>query len=325
MNIQNLADRTIAERRIVNCETLAVENGLGGTFNFADPQAPNAYRPQYGSSVAGRQGGNPLLEPEQSTSFTFSTVIEPRMFPNLALVLDYYEIEIDDVIAAVSAQVAGNNCVSGTSLNRSACNTLTRSRVDDPATPRDDRLLLIDFIQGSINYAKREVRGLDFTARYLLDTEEAFGRDFGRFNYRINGSWLIEQKNFNNIEDPADFTALEGTIFYPRVRFTSSLTWSPNDAFSVTWDADWQTSQDIIKIRNYVLNSDQRDPRYLTTGNYVRHDLSVRYNLRDDLTLRAGVVNVFDAEQAPWLGGAISSNFDPFGRRFSIGLNYRPY
>ena len=45
--------------------------------------------------------------------------------------------------------------------------------------------------------------------------------------------------------------------------------------------------------------------------------------MRDDLTLRAGVTNAFDAEPPPYLGFA--STFDPYGRRFNIGLNWRPY
>jgi outer membrane receptor protein involved in Fe transport len=58
-------------------------------------------------------GGNPNLKPEESDSFTFSTVLRPRFIPNFSLVLDYYEITIDDVIAAVSADTAAANCVNG--------------------------------------------------------------------------------------------------------------------------------------------------------------------------------------------------------------------
>ena len=46
---------------------------------------------------------------------------------------------------------------------------------------------------------------------------------------------------------------------------------------------------------------------------------------RDNLTVRAGVVNAFDAEPARWLGGTSSDNFDLFGRRFFLSLNYRPF
>lgn len=326
LTIQNLADRTIAAQRAANCAVLAQRAGL--TFSFTDPTAANAFRPVYTQSVAGFNQGNAGLKPEEAESFTFSTVFQPRFVPNFSLVLDYYEIQIDQVIAAVGAATAAVNCVSGPAINESACATLTRSPVDNPSTAQDDRFALTSFIQGSINYAKRTVRGMDFTANYSLDTEEAWGRDWGRFNYRLNGSWLIEQKNFNNIENPNDFTELASTFsgtIYPRVRFTSSLSWTPMEQVTLSWDADFQTATDNIQRRNYVANSDQRDPRYLDTGDFIRHDFTVRYNIDDQTTLRLGVVNAFDEEPAPWMGGTILTSLDSFGRRFSIGLNWRPY
>ena len=57
----------------------------------------------------------------------------------------------------------------------------------------------------------------------------------------------------------------------------------------------------------------------------MRNDFTVRYNVNQDLTLRAGVVNAFDSEQAPYLGTTLYSNFDPYGRRFFIGLNYKVF
>ena len=39
----------------------------------------------------------------------------------------------------------------------------------------------------------------------------------------------------------------------------------------------------------------------------------------------AAVVNAFDAEQAPWLQTTLYSNFDPYGTRYFIGLNFRPW
>ena len=155
------------------------------------------------------------------------------------------------------------------------------------------------------------------------------GRNWGRFDYSINGSWLIQQDNYNNVNDPGDVTSYAGYAVtggsYPRVRFTSALSWAPNEAWRVTWSADWQSSQSIIKPRDFILNPDQRPLEGIDTGAFVRNDLMVRWNIRDDLTIRGGVTNIFDAEQSPWLGTTLYSNFDPYGRRFTIGLNYRPW
>lgn len=331
---QNTEIRT---NRVANCTALAQQKGL--TYDFAGATATNTddYVPVYTSGIAGVNGGNPFLQPEESESFTFSTVIRPRFIPNFSLVLDYYEIEITNVIASVTAQTAANNCVNGVGLNPAACSTIFRNvaAVANPQSPQDASEAfkvgapqgdpIGGFIQGSINYAALTTRGLDFTATYRWDFEEMMGRDWGVLNYSIGGLWLIEQENFLNAANPNDGNELSSDLFYPRVRFTSSLTWTPNDVWSVNWSMDWQTSQDILSPRDFINNADSRSQDYLDTGNFARHDFTFRWNVRDDLSLRTGVVNAFDNEPAEWLGTTLYSNFDPYGRRFFIGLNYRPF
>lgn len=318
------------DNRVANCTALAAARGLTFDFAGATPQISDDFDPTVlgSGSVRGSTGGNPFLQPEESDSFTFSTVIAPRMFPDLTVVLDYYEIELTNVIASVTAITAAENCVNGATLNTAACATIFRNNpnlafaIGSPVTDPVGA-----YIQGSINYAKRSTRGLDFTARYSLDLEENFGLDWGRLDYSLQGSWLIEQKNFNNAQNPADFTESASAIFFPRVRMTSRLTYTPTDNFSVTWSVDWQSAQDSSSLRSLgqTGNPDARIPQYFNTGNFARHDLSVRYELNDEVTLRTGVTNIFDAEQPRFLGTTLTSNFDPYGTRFFVGLNYRPF
>ena len=336
-NINAAANLQYKQNRIQNCQILLNEYNAANNTNFAfdfaglTPADSDDFDPSdFGTGgTAGVSGGNPALRPETSESFTFSTVIQPRFFPDFSLVLDYYEIEIDDVIASVTAIVAAEQCVNGSVLNRNFCDTIFRDDVSRPfliGRPTGDPIG--GFIQGSTNYAKRTTRGLDFTAQYGLDFDEHFGRDWGRLDYRVAGTWLMEQKQFNNPSNPSDFTQLDGDIFYPRVRLTSSLTYTPNDVWSVNWTMDWQASQDNAStIRDYALsgNIDARVMEDIRTGSFARHDFTVRMNVRDDLSVRMGVVNAFDAEQPRYLGSTLTSNFDPWGTRFFIGLNYRPF
>lgn len=184
---------------------------------------------------------------------------------------------------------------------------------------------MTSFIQGSINYAKRDVRGLDFNVRYGFETADLIGHDFGRIAYSLRGSWLIEQENYNNIDNPNDVTTLDTNLFYPRVRFTSTVAYMPTDRLTLTWAMDWQTAQDIVKKRDMAANWDNRFEQYYDTGDFARHDFTVNYQMRDNLSVRAGVTNAFDAEQARWLATTLYSNFDPWGRRFFVGFNYRPW
>lgn len=325
-NIAAVNDAETRANRVANCTALAGAQGL--TFDFAGATATNLddFRPNYTSGIAGVLGGNPNLKPEESDSFTFSTVLRPRFIPNFSLVLDYYEINIDDVISAVSADTAAANCVNGPTLNADACSTIFRNNPAIPfgvGAPNGDPVG--GFIQRSFNYAALKTRGLDFTARYMIDTEEMFGRNFGQLDYSIAGSWLITQQQYLNEADASDYDELAGTLFYPRVRFTSSLTWTPNETWSVNWTADWQAAQNIVYSRDFVNNADSREVGQMDTGNFVRNDFTVRYNVTDDLSLRTGVVNAFDAEQAPYLGTTLYSNFDPYGRRFFVGLNWKAW
>ena len=324
-NIAALDDQEKKANRIRNCTTLAADQGL--SFDFGGETATNTddFVPNYTSGIAGVMGGNPNLSPEESESFTFSTVFQPRFVPGLTLSLDYYEIRIDQVIASVSVPGAAANCVDGNELNIEACNSIFRNNPDIPfgvGAPSGDPIG--GFIQQSFNYAALETRGLDFGGAYSWDMAD-WGRDWGRFDYRLNGSWLIEQQQFLNEGDPSDFDELAGGLSYPRVRLTSSLSWRPNDVWNINWTADWQTAQNIVRARDFVNNADSRLGDQLDTGNFTRHDITVRYNVRDDLTLRAGVVNVFDAEQRDILGTTIYPNYDPYGRRFFVGLNFRPF
>ncbi|MGH6979237.1 MAG: TonB-dependent receptor domain-containing protein, partial [Brevundimonas sp.] len=291
-------DAETKQNRINNCTALAAEQGL--SFDFAGATATNVddFRPNYTSGVAGSAGGNPNLSPEESDSFTFSTVLRPRFIPNFSLVLDYYEIKIDRVIAAVSAATAAANCVNGATLNTDACATIFRNNPNIAfgiGAPAGDAVG--GFIERSFNYASLETRGLDFTARYAMDLEEMTGHSWGRLDYSLSGMWLIDQKQFINESDPGDFDDLTTSLQYPRVRMSSSLTYTPNDVWSINWTADWQGSQNIIDVRDFVNNGDSRNYNEISTGDFTRHDFTVRWNVRDNLSVRAGVVNAFDAEQ----------------------------
>lgn len=335
-------DPQIRSNRIRNCEALAVADGFApGFFDWGGATATNTddYIPNYTSGVAGVNAGNPFLEPEESESFTFSVILKPRMFPNLSVVLDYYDIRVDNVIAAVSARVASENCVNGNTLDVAACSTIFR---DNPSTwdgVSPDPIArssgfrigapaghpIGGFIQGSINYAGLETEGLDFSVNYAIDTFDLIGQDWGRFSYSLNGLWLISQESYTNTSDPTDASGSAGNLFFPRVRFNSSLTYAPNDIWSVNWTADWQTSQQINSPFGLMSNIDNVPSDSLKTGAFTRHDFTFRWNVRDDLSVRAGVVNAFDNEQNPYLGGTLYNNFDAWGRRFFIGLNYRPW
>lgn len=321
--INAVADPTTQANQRANCQALS--RAAGFNFSFNSTTAPDAYLPAYGTGgIPGLAGGNPFLQAETSDSFTVSAVWTPRMFPNFSMVLDYYDIVIDDAIAATTAQQNATQCVSGATINAAACATLTR----DPNT-----WLVTTFVQGSLNYAKLTAEGVDFSTRFNFELEDVFGHDWGRIDWNTRGSYNIQRQDFTNIANPAVHLDREGLYQDPTasflyndsvVRFLSTVAWSPTDRLSVSWDWDWQSSQEIEDVDVLVANPDRYDSiKYLETGAFSQHDFTVRYQIQDDLTVNAGVINAFDEEPARWLGNTTADNFDLFGRRFFVNMNYK--
>lgn len=310
--ITNLTDAKIKANREKNCVALGIPTGTNIIYT---------------STPAGKNAGNPFLKPEKSFSVTASMIITPRFWPKSTFVFDYYDIEIKDVIAAVSAQTAANQCVSGEVLNAGICATLTRTgSVGSGTTPAYG---IIDFIQGSVNYARTTNRGIDFQFLYRTDIEDIIGKDWGRVNYRLSGNYLFEQHDFTNISNPSEHTDFETGLGLPRVRFSSRVSWEVNEKLAITWNADWQASQWLsngtrpFDVDDMKIDPDNREARYYSTRPFVQHDFTVTYSPRERLVLRGGVVNAFDREPDRWLGNSTSDNFDLFGRRFFLGFNYK--
>ncbi|WP_333591049.1 TonB-dependent receptor domain-containing protein, partial [Brevundimonas sp.] len=313
-NINALADATIQTNRRANCQALS--NAAGFSFTFVNQTDPNAFQPTYGTGgIPGVQGGNPFLTPETSDSFTASVVWTPSYFPNFSLVLDYYKIEIDDAIDTTTGLQNAVQCVNGNTINQAACDTITR----DPTT-----WMISTFIEGSLNYAKLTAEGVDFSAKYRFDIVDVIGQDWGRINWNLRGSYTIEQNDYTNIALPDFPTIFADTVGTPRVRFLSTVAWQPTDRLTLSWDWDWQASQEIEDADVLVANPDRYDTaKYLETGAFNQHDFTMAYQVTNDLRVRAGVVNAFDEEPAHWLGRNTADNFDMFGRRYFVNFNYK--
>ncbi|MFY7852622.1 MAG: TonB-dependent receptor domain-containing protein, partial [Brevundimonas sp.] len=75
--------------RLANCRADGIPAG------FTDPLT---------SQFAGRAGGNPNLSEEESESFTYGVVLQPRFIPGLSITVDYYNVEISNAISSVTVQ-----------------------------------------------------------------------------------------------------------------------------------------------------------------------------------------------------------------------------
>ena len=106
-----------SQYREANCRA---DLGLGsGAYTFSDPLT---------ARFLGEAGGNEDLQAETAESKTIGVVFRPSFLPGFYATVDYWNIEIEDAIAAVSAQDIVDNCYDAPTLNNPFCELFTRNR-----------------------------------------------------------------------------------------------------------------------------------------------------------------------------------------------------
>lgn len=267
------------------------------------------------SQVPALTGGNPNLEPEEAKTWTIGAVVNPAFIPGFTLSVDYYDIEIENVIGTVTAQEALDLCylspIGG--AGSSFCNAITRRPNGSIQT-----LSLL-----SQNSAAATNRGVDVSANYGIETADFLGSDYGTLDLSYLGTFNLENDFQSNPASDLITCAGEfgGTCGEPdpeyRHRFTTI--WN-TDRFStqLVWRLVGQVDDDAGAGVNSV---DQIDTFHYFDG-------SSTFDVNDNLALTFGVNNLFD-EQPPIMGqnqeqaNTYPATYDVFGRTFFANAKVR--
>ncbi|MBD2842569.1 TonB-dependent receptor domain-containing protein [Erythrobacter rubeus] len=189
--------------RRANCAA----DGVPTTITVGGIEVPFENTPN--SGIRGLNGSNPNLEAEVSDSFTAGFIFQPTFVPGLSLSVDYYNIEIDNVIFSLLPQTIIDQCYdSTTGIDNPFCAAINR-RPDGTFQGQSDRRLPDNsiesfdvgpddssFLSGPFNFARQQTSGIDLDLNY--------SRDIGGVGFTFRGllSYVIERDNFTNIEDP---------------------------------------------------------------------------------------------------------------------------
>jgi len=232
-------------------------------------------------------GGNPLLQPEVSDTYTFGAVFTPTFAPGLTVSIDYFDISVDEFIqGGIAAQTALDQCLA--TGNDTFCNLITRASNGSLIAGIPG----VGFQQTNLNIAQLETSGIDVQINYSTDIGSLGGL---RFDYSAT---YLDKFDFASFEGD---TPIECAGFLdngcvspvnPEYRHRMLATWeTPLDGFetTVTWRYFSGTKNDPVTA-NPEIDED------LPTVNYV--DLSFFYELTDNVRLRGGVLNVLN-EQPP--------------------------
>ncbi|WP_234421053.1 TonB-dependent receptor domain-containing protein [Erythrobacter sp. EC-HK427] len=298
-------DTAAAANRQANC--IADFQALGaaasaystnGVYDYADPLT---------ARFSGTTGGNPALNEETATTYTFGAVIQPRFIPGLTLSADYYNIVIEDAISAVGAQDIVDTCYDSTAFPNQFCGQFTRN--DDPGSPT---FLGFNFLsQTQLNFGKIETAGIDGTIAYRFNIGEF---DIGT---RASVNW-VDYLDF--FFDPTDPTNVD-----PELREEQRPEWAGVGSVSIGYgDVTLRYGLQYVGSTAFSgIEIETADAQVGPAGfadEYFIHDLAITYDASDSISIYGGVNNLTDERPYP-------TNFaypvNPYGSYYFIGISVR--
>lgn len=250
-------------------------------------------------------GGNAALEEEEATTFTLGFVVNPA--DNLTFSVDYFNIEIEEFVAAFGG--TANNvldiCYDPTNpsggVGSDFCDVVNR-RADGT----------VDFISlTSQNVAEQTLVGFDISATYQT---QLFGGD-------------VTVRYLGTITDELEFTAFDGAEpFDCAGRFGDALCGEPIPEYkhraTFAWAGEKLSGQLLWRhIGSTEDDNDATDFVVENLGSENYFDLSGNYTFNEQYSVTFGIDNLFDKEP-PILGrnqaqaNTFPSTYDVFGRTY---------
>lgn len=269
-------------------------------------------------SVQERTVGNTALRPEIARNNSFGIVLsQPTWAPGFSVSLDYFDIKVKGVIAALTIQQEVDLCVAG---NQEICAAMVLN------SPGNNYVTLQNF-----NLASLQTKGFDVETSYRTGLERL--NLPGRFTFRALGT-----RNLHFITD----TGVVGTIPVdaagsnmgntPKWKVLAQQTWE-HDKLSLTlterWVSDGTYRNDFIEcqtgcpvstlIHPTIYNNRMKGATYF--------DLGGSYNVSKQLQLYFKIDNLADKdpEPAPQTNASYGINpalYDVVGRTYRAGLRY---
>lgn len=264
----------------------------------------------------GVSGGNPDLDRERSTAYTAGLVLTPRYIKNFGVSIDYWSIQIDDVINSTSGQQIANRCVDAAGgINNEFCGRAQRAPGTDPNQPYE----IIFITQTLQNLTKLKARGIDLNVNYTTPVPYVGGSLF----LTATGTRLLERRFFP-FQGENSSEQYNGLLGDPEWDFQFSATYRLKP---VRFRANVHLLDDQIigptTRASFNANQNQRNPIF--TGVKIYTDFNVAYEITKNLEFYTGINNAFE-ENGP-LGqvgnGAGSAIFDNIGRYYYGGINVK--
>ncbi|MGX5913582.1 TonB-dependent receptor domain-containing protein [Aliidiomarina sp. Khilg15.8] len=288
------------------CDQNNIDQNPNRAANCAELGVPDNFESQTNVSIDLISGGNPNLNVETSDSWTAGVVWTPSYVEGLSVTLDVYDIEISDAITFIAPQSVINNCVDSTGgPSADFCGQVTR----DPQTNQ-----LTQVTSGFLNAAAIETRGVEMDIRYSTD----LGRwDLpGSLASSLFVNYLDKFVSYDFQDQPDLDNVNDGQVGDPSWQARLTNTYRLDD-FSVNWTARFIDRSALFNVTPRLEAQENVSPGYV--GSIITHDLSGNYYFGENLTVNAGVRNIFDKVPPGYTGNAL---YDLVGRRVYAGVTY---
>ncbi len=280
------------ENRLKNCRAIGIPEG------FVDPLT---------GRFEGLAGGNEDLQEEIADSYTVGLAFTPTFLPGLLLTADKWDIEITDAIEFPTDQDIVDSCYDAASMdNNPFCKLIGRDK---------DTLGLNYLEQQMMNIAAKHVAGIDVGFIYEFRTVDWFESNFGVFELSGNVNHLSTRYDIRVKSDPSSKDPELGEITRPRWAGSLGLRWM-YEYLVANYQLRWIGNQYLATVE--AENAKNFSPN--STGVSFIHDIQVRYNITEEMSLYAGVNNLLDRN--PFIN-RISYPVSAIGRYFYFGLNSR--
>lgn len=317
-NRQPAASRTAAVR------ALCIAMGVPESQVFGAGVQPN-------ETITAVYGGSDQVGVEESDTKTFGVVLTPRIVPNLAVSVDYFDIDLKGAIAPLGGGLNNtlNLCYN---IVQSQSSEFCQAIARNPLTGEISNPYYVQI--RSANTGALKTSGVDFAARYR------FGMDWGfqggsRFEVASNWTWTKELVStpveaFPNVQN--DCAGAYGTTCgepVPRLKGVTRLTWSSGP---VTLSLRGRYIGKVT-VDTYVLPSrsglptpdlaDLTNPVLKARG-YL--DLSGAWDVSKALRLSGGIDNLLNSDPpivANPRANTYPTTYDALGMRFYVGASMR--
>lgn len=282
-----LAAGEISQTTWDNCQALGADTADSGELGFA-------WQSYYEYTSAGQ------LDPETSKTYTVGFVWDANFTDNLQFSMDYWNIEVDDVIGVANFNGLFNGCLASENLSSPACD------VFDPIYYPSINVAGDAYGQfGNLGTLKTD--GIDFAISY----------DQGFFRTNLDATWTNSYESGNAVGDVQVEQAGTADNFavFPEWRATIRAGF-----YGPAWTADvvarWlDKAEDLWKGPASTADAVAESMLYIDlVGSYQWNNLSIT----------GGVNNIFD-EDPPYFHSAFNANTEPgiydvIGRRLFVSL-----